>query len=193
MSCTDQVLQLRREFPDCVGEPAEFRGETTVEVGAAGRIEEVCRFARDTLGFDVLLDLTSVDQQDAEFRWLVVYELLRLESGEHLRIKVQVSEESSELPSVVGVWVTANWHEREIFDMMGIRFAGHPDLRRILMWEGYPHHPLRKDFPLEGKPTEVPGVAFSESAPLEGGPFVTKAGKLGAGEREPRSRGRLED
>ncbi len=74
-----------------------------------------------------------------------------------MRLKTDVSEEKSELPSVIGVWRTANWHEREIYDMMGIRFRGHPDLRRILMWEGYPYFPLRKDFPLAGKPTRFAG------------------------------------
>ena len=90
-----------------------------------------------------------------------------------LRIKTHVNEEISELPSVLAVCRTANWHEREIYDMMGIRFSGHPDLRRILMWEGYPYFPLRKDFPLAGKPSDSPGVAFTKPAPLEGGPFVT--------------------
>jgi hypothetical protein len=87
-----------------------------------------------------------------------------------------VSEEKSELPTVTTVWRGADWHEREIYDMMGIRFRGHPDLRRILMWEGYPYFPLRKDFPLAGKPTELPDVAFTKPAPLEGGPFVTLPG-----------------
>jgi NADH-quinone oxidoreductase subunit C len=86
------------------------------------------------------------------------------------------------------VWKTANWHEREIYDMMGIRFSGHPDLRRILMWEGYPYFPLRKDFPLAGKPTDLPGVAFTKPAPLEGGPFVTVASGEDAIHREPRVR-----
>ena len=106
----------------------------------------------------------------------------------HLRLKTSVSEEVSELPTVSGVWRTANWHEREAYDMMGIRFAGHPDLRRILMWEGYPYFPLRKDFPLAGKPSEMPDVAFSDPAPLEGGPFVTMAGGKDSIEREPRVR-----
>jgi NADH-quinone oxidoreductase subunit C len=89
---------------------------------------------------------------------------------------------------VTTVWRTANWHEREIYDMMGVRFRGHPDLRRILMWEGYPYHPLRKDFPLAGKPTDLPEVAFTKSAPLEGGPFVTVSGCKDSTVREPRSR-----
>ena len=86
------------------------------------------------------------------------------------------------------VWRTADWHEREAYDMMGIRFAGHPDLRRILMWEGYPYFPLRKDFPLAGKPTELPDTAFTRTAPLEGGPFVTVAGGKDSMAREPRAR-----
>jgi NADH-quinone oxidoreductase subunit C len=114
--------------------------------------------------------------------------LRSLKRGEELRIKTSVSEEKSELPSVLEVWRTVNWHEREIYDMMGIRFAGHPDLRRILMWEGYPYFPLRKDFPLAGKPTDLPGVAFTRPAPLEGGPFVTLPGGGDATGREPRVR-----
>jgi len=99
-----------------------------------------------------------------------------------------VREEKSAAPSVTSVWKTADWHEREIYDMMGIRFRGHPDLRRILMWEGYPYFPLRKDFPLGGKSSELPEVAFTRPAPLEGGPFVTIAGGKDASEREPRVR-----
>jgi NADH-quinone oxidoreductase subunit C len=99
-----------------------------------------------------------------------------------------VDEEKSELPTVTGVWRTADWHEREIFDLMGIRFCGHPDLRRIIMWDGYPYHPLRKDFPVAGKPTDVPDVAFTGAAPIEGGPFVTDPGGKDSVAREPRVR-----
>ena len=76
--------------------------------------------------------------------------------------------------------------------MMGIRFTGHPDLRRILMWDGYPYHPLRKDFPLAGKPTDLPEVAFTRAAPLDGGPFVTLAGGKDTIAREPRARNPVE-
>ena len=109
-------------------------------------------------------------------------------SGQELRLKTDVSEEKSELSSVLPIWRTANWHEREIYDMMGIRFSGHPDLRRILMWEGYPYFPLRKDFPLAGKSSDLPGVAFTSPAPLEGGPFVTLSSSGDAISREPRVR-----
>ena len=107
---------------------------------------------------------------------------------QYLRLTASVTEEKSELPTITGVWRTADWHEREIYDMMGVRFRGHPDLRRILMWEGYPYHPLRKDFPVTGKPSELPDVAFTKTAPIEGGPFVTVAGGKDSIEREPRVR-----
>src|SRR6202045_5208191 len=92
--------------------------------------------------------------------------------GVHLRLKLKVSEDVGAIDTVSDVWSTANWHEREIYHMMGIKFNGHPDLRRILMWDGYPYFPLRKEFPLEGLPSNMPDVAFSESPLLEGGPLV---------------------
>jgi len=185
---TELVRRCRERFPDLVSEPVEFRGEITLTIANAEKVEEVCRFARDELGFDYLLDISSVDQYGEDPRWMVVYELYGLKHRCHLRLKTFVSEEKSELPTVNHLWGTADWHEREIYDMMGIRFRGHPDLRRIIMWEGYPYHPLRKDFPLAGKPTCLPEVAFSEPAPLEGGPFVTTPGAPDAIKREPRVR-----
>jgi NADH-quinone oxidoreductase subunit C len=180
--------QLKAKFGDLISEPAEFRGEITVQVADAGRIAEVCGFAKTELGFDYLVDISSVDNYGEDPRWTVVYDLRNLTKNAELRIKTDVSEEKSELPSVIGVWATANWHEREVYDMMGIRFSSHPDLRRILMWEGYPYFPLRKDFPLAGKPTDVPGVAFTEISPMEGGPFVTLPSSGDAVSREPRVR-----
>jgi len=178
-----ELLQSR--YGELVSAPTGFRGEITVRVGDAERMPEVCAYARK-LGCDFLLDITSVDNYGEDPRWTIVYELYGLEHRCHLRLKTDVSEAKSELPSVTGVWRTANWHEREIFDLMGVRFRGHPDLRRILMWEGYPHFPLRKDFPLAGKPTDAPGVAFTKAAPMEGGPFVTTPGGKNSLEREPR-------
>lgn len=182
------VRRCRERFPGVLSEPVEFRGELTLTILDAAQVAEVCRFARDELGFDYLLDITSVDNYGEDPRWTVVYELYGLKHHCHLRLKTSVSEEVSELPTVSQVWGTADWHEREIYDLMGIRFQGHPDLRRIIMWEGYPYHPLRKDFPLAGKPTALPEVAFTEPAPLEGGPFVTQPGAPDAIRREPRVR-----
>ncbi|MBN8246798.1 MAG: NADH-quinone oxidoreductase subunit C [Verrucomicrobia bacterium] len=157
-------------------------------VSDAERIAEVCGAAKTACGFDLLLDLSTVDNYGDDPRWTVVYELYSVSASVHLRLKTQVSEERSELPSVSAVWRAADWHEREAYDMMGVRFRGHPDLRRILMWEGYPYFPLRKDFPLAGKPTDLPQVAFTRPAPLEGGPFVTAAGGRDSAQREPRAR-----
>jgi len=180
--------KIKAKFGDLISEPAEFRGEITIQLGDAERIVEVCEFARRELDFNYLVDISSVDNYGEDPRWTVVYHLRGLAHGGELRLKTSVSEEKSELPSVTTVWKTANWHEREIYDMMGVRFRGHPDLRRILMWEGYPYFPLRKDFPLAGKPTQIPEVAFTKTAPLEGGPFVTAPGGKDAIEREPRVR-----
>ena len=180
--------QLREKFGDLLSAPVEFRGEATLTVLDPKRIAEVCQHAKSTLGFDMLLDLSSLDNYGEDPRWTVVYELYGTGHKAHLRLRTSVGEEVSEVPTVSGVWRTADWHEREVYDMMGIRFAGHPDLRRILMWDGYPYFPLRKDFPLAGKPTELPEVAFTRPAPLEGGPFVTLAGGKDAVAREPRVR-----
>jgi len=162
-----------------------FREEITLELTLV-QIEPACRFAKEQLGFDFLADLSSVDNFGDEPRFELVYELYSLGSNIHLRLKTRVSEDHLEATSVVHIWATANWHEREVYDMMGIRFSNHPDLRRILMWEGYPYYPLRKDFPLEGKPSEIPEVAFTEPAPLAGGPFVSIPGAHIA-DREPRA------
>ncbi|MCX7866934.1 MAG: NADH-quinone oxidoreductase subunit C [Limisphaera sp.] len=188
MTALELAQQLRNRFGGLLGEPLEFRGEVSLELSDPECIAEVCRVARDELGFDLLLDITSVDNFDQPPRWLIVYHLYSLRHRQLLRLKTRVSEEKSELPTVTTVWPAADWHEREIYDMMGVRFRGHPDLRRILMWEGYPYHPLRKDFPLGGLPSDVPGVAFTEPAPLEGGPFVTLPGAPDAIAREPRAR-----
>ena len=180
--------QIKTKFGDLISEPAGFRGEITIKLANAERIADVCEFARKELSFDYLVDISSLDNYGEDPRWTVVYHLRSLANGCELRVKADVGEEKSELPTVTGVWRTADWHEREIYDMMGIRFRCHPDLRRILMWEGYPYFPLLKDFPLAGKPTQVPEVAFTQVAPLEGGPFVTAPGGKDAIEREPRVR-----
>src|SRR5260370_7172958 len=188
MTALELGQKLKAQFGDLLSEPGEFRGEITLRQADAERITPVCAWAKKELGFDYLVDISSVDNYGDDPSWKVVYELYGYSHRCHLRLKTDVSEEKSELPTVTGVWKTADWHEREIYDMMGIRFRGHPDLRRILMWEGYPYFPLRKDFPLSGKPSEMPDVAFTHSAPLDGGPFVTVSGGKDAIAREPRVR-----
>ena len=185
MILADAIAALEKQFP--VLAKKEFRNETTLTV-EAGRIAEVCAFAKSELGFDCLTNLCSVDNFGSEPRFEVNYDLYSYADNHYLRLKAAVSEDEPSLPSVTGVWNAANWHEREVYDLMGIRFSGHPDLRRILMWEGYPYHPLRKAFPLAGRPSEMPDVAFTKVTPLEGGPFVTTPCAGGSKEREPRSK-----
>ena len=187
MTALEPANKIKAKFGDLVSEPVEFRGELSLTIADAEKIYEVCTFAK-SIGFNYLVDITSIDNYGEDPRWTVVYHLRAIGNGIEIRLKTDVSEEKSELASVLPVWRSANWHEREIYDLMGIRFSGHPDLRRILMWEGYPYHPLRKDFPLAGKPTDLPGVAFTKVTPMEGGPFVTLPSSSDSIAREPRVR-----
>ena len=187
MSAADSVAALREKFPDQILSSAEFRGEITITIPRES-LHAICLFCRDELRFDYLVDVSSVDNMGEDPRFEMVYELYSYASHEHLRIKAAVPEDHREVASVTDIWATANWHEREVYDMMGITFPRHPDLRRILMWDGYPYFPLRKDFPLAGRPSEMPDVAFSERASLAGGPFVTAPSTSGTITREPRSR-----
>src|SRR6476660_3645339 len=166
----------------------EFRGETSFTILATD-LREVAKFCRDELSFDYLLDINSVDNFGDGPRFEIVYELYSITLARHLRIKLRISEEDAAVDTISDIWPTANWHEREIYDMMGLRFRNHPDLRRILMWEGYPYFPLRKEFPLEGLPSDMPDVAFTSAAPMEGGPFVTQPSTATTKDREPRARG----
>jgi NADH-quinone oxidoreductase subunit C len=182
------IGSLAQMCGDKLRDKTEFRGETTFTISRE-HLRDVAQFCRDELSFDYLLDIASVDNFGEEPRFEVVYELYSMSLGVHLRLKLRVSEDDPTVDTVSDVWPTANWHEREIYDMMGLRFNNHPDLRRILMWEGYPYFPLRKEFPLEGLPSNMPDVAFTAAAPLEGGPFVTVPSTATTKDREPRARG----
>ena len=169
----------------------EFRGEHSVTV-ALSDLRAVMEYCFQDLGLDFLIDVSSVDNMGDDPRFMMVYLLATVDDSVHLRIKSAVTESEAEdavVPTVSDLWAGANWHEREVYDMMGIGFANHPDLRRILMWDGYPYHPLRKEFPLAGKPTELPEVASTGVAPMADGPFVTSAGAVSRVKAEPRARG----
>jgi NADH-quinone oxidoreductase subunit C len=186
MSSLDSLFEkYKNRFPALQARPM-FRGETTWTI-ESGQLVPLMHSLKREDGFDLLVDICSVDNMGEEPRFEVVYELCRLADITHLRVKTMTNEDEAQVPSVSHIWRTADWQEREVFDMMGISFKDHPDLRRILMWEGYPYHPLRKDFPLAGKPSDMPDIAFSKPAPLEGGPFVTSSHDLTL-EREPRAR-----
>ncbi len=185
MSAED-VSKVREKFGAKVKSSGEFRSEHTVTV-ELDSLHDVLAFAKKELGFDMVIDICSLDHFGEDPRFEMVYELVTLDDSKHLRVKSPVGEDEK-VPTVTDIWAGADWHEREVYDMMGIPFSGHPDLRRILMWEGYPFHPLRKDFPLAGRPSDMPDVAFTGVAPLEGGPFVTCAGGDDTVDREPRAR-----
>jgi NADH-quinone oxidoreductase subunit C len=159
------VAALAAAVPGSVLEAYEFVGETTVKVDP-GRLVEACRHLKDEEGFTYLVDLTAVDWKERDPRFDVLLLLHSFSRGqERLRLKAAVGESC---PSVTGVWLTANWMEREVFDMYGIRFEGHPDLRRILTWDGFQGYPLRKDFPIEGIDTGA--AIYPERYPEGGGP-----------------------
>ncbi|MGD0651645.1 MAG: NADH-quinone oxidoreductase subunit C [Verrucomicrobiia bacterium] len=189
MTPPEAVERLKIKFGEAIGASVEFRSEVSVVVARA-KILDVCRFLKAECVFDMLTDLAGVDNYGDDPRFEVDYLLYSLTHRCHLRLKVYVSEDDMLVDSVTAVWRTADWHEREGYDMFGIRFRGHPNLKRILMWEGYPHYPLRKDFPLAGIPTELPETAVDagkvETAPMLGGPFVGGTGTRSAIRRDPR-------
>jgi len=177
-------MSLKERVVDCLGsdlvEITEFRGDICVEV-PKNRILPAITALKEKLGFDFLSDLFGVDNLDlyakakkakkkkgdeeeeepkkdepAPPRFEVMYLLLSLTTNERLQVRVRVPEDDMNVDSVTGIWKAATWPEREAFDMFGFRFKGHPNLRRLLMWDEFEDHPLRKDYPLEGKGEERP-------------------------------------
>lgn len=146
------LIQKLQDFnPQAVAEAHEFRGQLTV-VTPAPQARSVLEFLKNdpALRFNFLADLTAVDRYPDEPRFEVVYHLRSMPSGQRLRLKARVSGEPARIDSVVSLWPVADMLEREVFDLFGIHFTGHPNLKRLLMpddWEGYP---LRKDYPVEG-------------------------------------------
>jgi NADH-quinone oxidoreductase subunit C len=153
-SLVDRLTEL---CPAGIAGTSEFRGEITVVVHAASLVA-VCQALRSdpALAMDMVIDITAVDWYRTEQRFEVVYHLYSLQHKHYIRLRVPIEEDQPVVPSVTGIWAGANWHERETFDMFGIRFTGHPDLRRMYMPEEFEHHPLRKDFPLLGIPDSLP-------------------------------------
>lgn len=158
MSLNERILEkLRSEFPQSVESHNEFRNDLTVQIKKQD-IVRVCRFLRDDgeLAFDMVIDLLGVDMYRPAGRFEVVYNLYSMKNKSYVRLKVAVEEDDPVVDSVTPVWEGANWHERETYDMIGVKFAGHPDMRRMYMPEDFEYHPLRKDFPLMGIPDSIP-------------------------------------
>jgi NADH-quinone oxidoreductase subunit C len=150
MTLTKQaVSMLKKKFKSKVFSVENFRDQTTIGLDREV-IVSACELLRDSpeLAYNRLASITAVDFWPNEPRFSVIYQLFSIPNGEFLRLSVPLQDEDAELPTVEGLYLNANWFEREVFDMFGITFTGHSDLRRILMphdWEG---HPLRKDYPL---------------------------------------------
>ena len=152
---SDQAIveKLKSRFSAEILDVVEYRGETTVTVKKE-QIVAICSFMRDDCGYNLLCDLCSVDYLGQAPRFMVVYNLYNITTKRRIRLKAPVEEQAASIDTVSGVWSTANWLEREVWDLMGIVFNNHPDPRRILMpvdWEG---HPLRKDYPVQGPDRE---------------------------------------
>ncbi|HUQ32908.1 MAG TPA: NADH-quinone oxidoreductase subunit C [Pyrinomonadaceae bacterium] len=146
------VAALQHAQPDSIGQVIEAFGEITVVVPRE-RIAELCSYLKSSQGleFDFLADLSGVDRgPEEEPRFEVNYHLFSTRKHHRLRLKVLLNDDDTHVPTVTGVWRTANWHERETFDLVGVIFDGHPDLRRILLPDDWEGHALRKDFPLRG-------------------------------------------
>jgi NADH-quinone oxidoreductase subunit C len=159
MAKTDLAVdKLREEFPNSVLEVTTFRGEVTI-TASKGEIFEVCKFLHSDpdLQYHMLTDLCGVDYFPKSPRFEVVYLLYSMKNNQRLRLKAKVGDTES-IASVESVWKTANWLEREVYDLFGIPFTNHPDLRRILLWDGYEGNPLRKDFPVEGPDFDKPFI-----------------------------------
>ena len=160
------VRSLRAALPDTVLSAKEYAKQVTVVVSRES-IARVARHLKDAEDFKYCVDVTAVDWRDRVPRFDVVYHFYSFSKNDRIRVKCGVAE-GEDVPSIAAVFLAANWCERETWDMFGIRFAGHPDLRRILTWEGFHGHPLRKDFPLEGIDTGA--AIYPEEWPEGGGP-----------------------
>jgi NADH-quinone oxidoreductase subunit C len=151
MTALQTIETLAASFPGVV--MSEFRGQQRVVVPVES-LYEVLKTLKERLGFDLLVDVTCVDYlhyRDAKDRFGMVYLLANTEANERIAVRCFVNDPEPTVPSVVELWEGANWLEREVWDMFGIRFVGHPDLRRILLPEEFTAHPLRKDYPLQGR------------------------------------------
>lgn len=190
----EAAVALKGRFSNVVDRPSLDHPALNVPVG---ELTQVLRALRDEFGYDFLVDVTAIDNgEEASPRFTVVYHVYSTTGLVYLRVASNCeSDTAPAAPSVVELWPAANWHEREAYDMFGITFTGHPDLRRILMWPGYPYHPLRKEFPLAGIETELPDLEVVAetgtkviAAPMAGGPFVASSGEINLTEAEPRAK-----
>jgi NADH-quinone oxidoreductase subunit C len=160
------VASISAAVPDAVVSAKQFAGQVTVTV-AREKIVDVARHLKDAEDFKYCVDVTAVDWRDRQPRFDVVYHFYSFSKNARIRLKLGCAE-GEDVPSLATTFLAANWPEREVWDLYGISFSGHPDLRRILTWDGFSGHPLRKDFPLEGIDTGA--AIYPEEWPAGGGP-----------------------
>jgi len=215
MPATADILpELQAQFPQA---SVRASGDHPALNIPASDLLALMRTLRDAHGYDLLTDVTAIDwgaerarkgataganesaanAAESAARFTAIYHVYSTTVHDYLRVAVACTgdADSPSVPSVTSLWAAADWHERETYDMFGIRFEGHPDLRRILMWEGYPYYPLRKEFPLAGIETEWPEADIAaetrisvKPAPMAGGPFVASSGTMNLSEAEPRAK-----
>jgi NADH-quinone oxidoreductase subunit C len=152
ITATSTIALIREKFPQAIVETVEFHGEQTIVLHPE-HLVAVCAYLQKNLQYDFLSDITAVDWLERVPRFEVVYHVQSLPNRSQLRLKVRVGqprEEHPSVPTVTGIWPAANWYEREVYDLFGINFTGHPDMRRILMPLEWTTYPLRKDYPLSG-------------------------------------------
>lgn len=173
---TDTVAALSERRPDAIAEVNTYAGELTVVV-VRDELLEVCRLLKDSLGYTYLSDLAGVDRfTDEAARFEVYYSLVNITAGKRIRLKVRVDEDDAVVPSIVELYKAADWNERECFDMLGIRFEGHPDMRRMYMPEDFEYYPQRKEFPLLGIPGSLPLPPQTPEGELTLDPFAAAHG-----------------
>ena len=194
MTAPAAAAALKEKFPQATDRVSSDHPAVNV---LATEVFGALKYLRDEFAFDLLSDLTAVDWSDTVSpRFTVVYHLFSTTPLTYLRVCANCTDDVEPvIASVVSLWPGANWHERECYDMFGIKFVEHPDLRRILMWDEYPYFPLRKEFPLAGIETPLPDVEIAEetgtrviAAPMMGGPFVAAPGEINLTEAEPRAK-----
>ncbi|ACB73774.1 NADH-quinone oxidoreductase subunit C [Opitutus terrae] len=194
MTATIAAAALKQKFPAVTDRASADHPAVNV---AVTELVAALKTLRDEHGYDVLMDVTAIDWSETSSpRFTVVYHVYSTTHHDYVRVAADCADDVAPVaPSIVSLWPAANWHERECYDMFGIKFEGHPDLRRILMWEGYPGWPLRKEFPLAGVETALPDPEISAvtgtpviQAPMMGGPFVAQVGQINLTEAEPRAK-----
>lgn len=173
---SETITALKERFGDAIEDVTVYAGEFTIRIPRK-EIRAVCAFLKNNLGFNYLASLAGIDRFTENDRYEVFYNLVSLSNNKRLRLVARIDEEDLTIDSICDVYRAADWNERECYDMFGIRFNDHPDLRRIFMPEDFEYYPLRKEFPLLGVPGSLPLPPQTPEAPLTLDPFPAAHGR----------------